>query len=330
MDTVFSTIVHTLGTSLFPALLANSVLFFVPTWVMHTVLGKWLADRRIRYDKPARQLTFAGVLSMDAQFKKEWLQALEVAVGALGTVVLEKALVQVGAIAALPTSTPANWGLIGRQFVVYFFVFDLYYYLLHRFVLHGPLGSWCHKAHHDSFLCTPSTGFSFHWLEGVITGGVNPLLAHLLGFDSRTVMVCQLYGMVDTICHHAGIQIYPSWWDTNIITKWYLSPQYHDVHHEKVWHPVAPPPPAVTQRAHPITPLPPFRPPCPQPGVLQLWRIHDHLRPSLWDRLPRLFREGARPKGPHRRRGGRTTHQERPTDRDLVQPMPREQSPGLC
>jgi len=55
------------------------------------------------------------------------------------------------------------------------------------------------------------------------------------------VMVCQLYGMVDTICHHAGIQIYPSWWDTNIITKWYLSPQYHDVHHEKVRHPVAHP-----------------------------------------------------------------------------------------
>jgi len=234
MDTVYSTIVHTLGSSLFPALLANTILFFVPTWVMHTVLGNWLADRRIRYDKPARQLTFAGVLSMDAQFKKEWLHALEVAVGALGTVVLEKALVQVGAIAALPTTTSADWGLIGRQFLVYFFVFDLYYYLLHRFVLHGPLGSWCHQAHHDSYLCTPSTGFSFHWLEGVITGGVNPLLAHLLGFDSRTVMVCQLYGMVDTICHHAGIQSYPSWWDTNVITKWYLSPQFHDVHHEKV------------------------------------------------------------------------------------------------
>jgi hypothetical protein len=265
MDTVYSTIVHILGASLFPALLANSILFFVPTWVMHTVLGNWLAGRRIRYDKPARQLTFAGVLSMDTQFKKEWLHALEVAVGALGTVVLEKALVQVGAIAALPTSTEADWGLIGRpQFLVYFVVFDLYYYLLHRFVLHGPLGSWCHQAHHDSYLCTPSTGFSFHWVEGGITGGVNPLLAHLLGFDSRTVMVCQLYGMVDTICHHAGIQIYPSWWDTNVITKWYLSPQFHDVHHEKVRHPppvAPPPPPPVTQRAHPITPLPTTR--CP-------------------------------------------------------------------
>jgi len=234
MDTIYTTL-HTLCTSLPIAWVANSVLFFLPTWVLHTVLGKWLAGRRIRYDKPARQLTFAGLFSMDAQFKKEWLQAMEVAVGGLATVLLEKTLVKVGAIAALPTSDPADWGLIGRQFLVYFFLFDLYYYLLHRFFLHGPLGySWCHKAHHDSYVCTPATGFSFHGFEGVITGGFNPLLAHLLGFDSRTVMVCQLYGITNTICVHAGIQIYPSWWDTNSVTKLYLSPQFHDVHHEKV------------------------------------------------------------------------------------------------
>ena len=139
--------------------------------------------------------------------------------------VLEELLVQWGMIHALPYVTPVNWGDIGGQFLVYFFSFDLYYYLLHRFVLHGRFGWWSHREHHSSYVCTPSTGFSFNWFEGIVTGGFAPFLAHALSFDSRTLVVCKLYGFVSTVIQHAGLQIFPSWWDTHPVTRLYLSPQ---------------------------------------------------------------------------------------------------------
>lgn len=147
---------------------------------------------------------------------------------------MEQSLVKMKFLDALPSSDPIDWQKIAFQFVIYFVVFDCYYYFLHRFFFHGPLGWRIHKVHHDSFVCTPSTGFSFHWFEGAITGGFNPLLAHCLRFDKRTIMICQIYGILNTIFVHMGIQVVPTFWDKSWFTKWYLSSQFHDVHHQKV------------------------------------------------------------------------------------------------
>ena len=78
------------------------------------------------------------------------------------------------------------------------------------------------------------SGFSFHFVEAAITGGFNPLLAALLGFHAHTVLACQAYGLINTVCVHAGYELYPLWWNKVRWTKWYLSTQFHDVHHMKV------------------------------------------------------------------------------------------------
>ena len=155
------------------ACIANSVLWFVPMYILHTICYPWLQSRRIRYDQEHHaSLSFSTLFTMDAQLRREWLNSMHVAVGGLGTVVLEKALVELRVVTALPVSTPIDWWLLARQFLVYFVLFDCYYYFLHRFLFHGSWGWKMHKVHHDSHVCAPSTGFSFHWFEGVVTGGI--------------------------------------------------------------------------------------------------------------------------------------------------------------
>jgi sterol desaturase/sphingolipid hydroxylase (fatty acid hydroxylase superfamily) len=224
-----------LPAGLIGAFIANSVLFFIPTYVLHTVCYPLLQSRRIRYDLQSHaSVTISTLFAMDEQLRREWKNAMQVAVGGLGTVILEKALVEMQVLEALPVSTPIEWSLITRQYLIYFVLFDCYYYFLHRFFFHSSWGWKIHKVHHDSHVCYPSTGFSFHWFEGVVTGGFNPFLAHCLRFDQRIIMVCQLYGILNTVFVHAGIQIVPTWWDKRWLSKWYLSSQFHEVHHHKV------------------------------------------------------------------------------------------------
>ena len=152
-----------LPAGLIGACIANSVLFFIPTYVLHTVCYPLLQSRRIRYDLQSHvSVTFSTLFAMDEQLRREWKNAMQVAVGGLGTVILEKALVEIQVLEALPVSTPIDWSLIARQYLIYFILFDCYYYFLHRFFFHSSWGWKIHKVHHDSHVCYPSTGFSFH------------------------------------------------------------------------------------------------------------------------------------------------------------------------
>ena len=80
----------------------------------------------------------------------------------------------------------------------------------------------------------PTTGFSFHALEGIITGGFNPFLAYALHFNKETVIVAQMYGLINTLFVHLGYEVVPLRWNKSFLTGWYLSSQFHDVHHQKI------------------------------------------------------------------------------------------------
>lgn len=114
--------------------------------------------------------------------------------------------------------------------------FDLYYYLLHRFVLHGKYGWWFHKEHHSSFICNPTTGFSFHAIEAIITGGFNPFLGWLLQFHPTTITWCSCMDLPSQsfITRDMSTEYYPIEWNKKCYTKWYLSAQFHEVHHTNV------------------------------------------------------------------------------------------------
>src|ERR1700740_1001386 len=68
-------------------------------------------------------------------------------------------------------SAPAAWWQIGLEYALYFFLFDTYFYWLHRWMHKEPVYSWVHKLHHKSTSPNMLTTLSVNPLESLIHGG---------------------------------------------------------------------------------------------------------------------------------------------------------------
>jgi Delta7-sterol 5-desaturase len=125
-------------------------------------------------------------------------------------------------LAALPT--------IAWQFALYVVLFDIYFYFLHR-LMHTDLLWWIHRHHHVSESPDPLTAFSFHPVEAFITGGFVPLMLIFFNLHLASVIAVNLYGILNSVAVHSGHEIFPRWWYRGRISRFYISPMYHDRHH---------------------------------------------------------------------------------------------------
>jgi lathosterol oxidase len=129
-----------------------------------------------------------------------------------------------------------KYSLLGYQFLVYFVLFDVYYYFIHRFFFHSKRFWFIHKVHHDSITPNILTGFSFHWIEAFLTGGFNTfIMPMIIPLEQTALILNQTYGLLNTLTVHLGYEMYPLWWNKSMLTKWYLSTVFHDVHHSKYY-----------------------------------------------------------------------------------------------
>ena len=186
------------------AFCANAVLFFVPTYLFHTLFYPFLQKRRIRYDKDPDHATvsFSNLWSMDPQLQREWYSAIQVTMGGLIFIEVFVQLLVAGKIVdPLPVSSPTDWWLIARQFSLYFVIFDAYYYFLHRFFFHSSWGWKMHKVHHDSFVVTPTTGFSFHWFEGELPLWCHHISLFFIVIISASFVICYVLCIVLAVPH---------------------------------------------------------------------------------------------------------------------------------
>src|SRR3546814_5876028 len=72
-------------------------------------------------------------------------------------------------------SEPASWWIVALEYALYFFLFDTYFYWLHRW-MHQPLVyRWIHKLHHRSVSPNLLTTLSVSPLESIINGGFVPM-----------------------------------------------------------------------------------------------------------------------------------------------------------
>ncbi|KAI9329558.1 fatty acid hydroxylase superfamily-domain-containing protein [Obelidium mucronatum] len=184
-----------------------------------------MGNRKIRYDQEKTDLF------RSKQIRRELLGGVY---ASLGNLVTTMAIEAAEAHNLIKFKSGSDAATIAAEFAVYFVLFDLYYYFLHRFFLHGKYGWWIHSLHHKSIVSSPATGFSFHIIEAVITGGFSPLLGSLLTFDKKTLMVIQIYGFLNTVFVHLGYEVVPMWWNKWWGTKWFMSSLFHEVHHQKV------------------------------------------------------------------------------------------------
>lgn len=128
-------------------------------------------------------------------------------------------------------SEPAAWWTIVAEYLLYFFVFDAYFYWLHRLMHKPPLYRWIHKIHHLSVSPNPLTTLSVSPLESLINGGFVPMFLAVFTVHDSTMALIVPTNIVMGLYVHSGYELMPRWWNRSWATKWFITATFHDQHH---------------------------------------------------------------------------------------------------
>ena len=135
----------------------------------------------------------------------------------------------IGWIETNPAS--AEWWVIAGEFALSFFLFDAYFYWVHRAMHLEPYYSRIHKLHHRSTSPVPITSWSMNPVEGIIEGAFTPLFLMILPIHDATVSLIVPTSLLMGLYVHCGFEVLPAWWNKSWLTKWFISATFHDQHH---------------------------------------------------------------------------------------------------
>lgn len=125
----------------------------------------------------------------------------------------------------------AAWWQTALEYALYFFLFDTYFYWLHRWMHKEPVYSWVHKLHHKSTSPNMLTTFSVNPLESLINGGFVPLFVSCFTVHQSTLALILPTNVLMGLYVHSGYEFLPRWWNRSWATKWFISTTFHDQHH---------------------------------------------------------------------------------------------------
>ena len=131
----------------------------------------------------------------------------------LGTI--KTKLVEIGAISFNPA--PGAWWMIALEYSLYFFLFDTYFYWLHRWMHKEPVYSWVHKLHHKSTSPNLLTTLSVSPLESLINGGFVPLFLTVFTVHDATLALIVPTNIIMGLYVHSGYEMLPRWWNLSLI-----------------------------------------------------------------------------------------------------------------
>lgn len=128
-------------------------------------------------------------------------------------------------------SEPAGWWMIAFEYALYFFLFDTYFYWLHRW-MHTPSAyRWIHKLHHRSVSPNLLTTLSVSPLESIINGGFVPMFLAAFTVHDATMALIVPTNIIMGLYVHSGYEFMPRWWNRSWATKWFITATFHDQHH---------------------------------------------------------------------------------------------------
>lgn len=127
---------------------------------------------------------------------------------------------------------PAAWWQVAFEYSLYFFLFDTYFYWLHRWMHDEPFYSLVHKLHHKSTSPNLLTTLSVNPLESLINGGFVPLFLTVFTIHDATAALILPTNIIMGLYVHAGYEFFPRWWNKSWATKWFITTTFHDQHHQ--------------------------------------------------------------------------------------------------
>jgi len=127
---------------------------------------------------------------------------------------------------------PASWYTILFEFALYFFVFDFYFYWVHRALHVEPLYKWVHKTHHFSVSPNALSSSSMTPIEGTMEGLIVPTFLALVTVHEASTYLIIPFATLMGLYVHCGYEVMPRWWYRSRLTNWFITPMFHDQHHQ--------------------------------------------------------------------------------------------------
>lgn len=129
-------------------------------------------------------------------------------------------------------AAPASWYFILFEFALYFFMYDFYFYCVHRLIHVEPLYTWIHKTHHYSTSPNPLSSSSMTPIEGIAEGLAIPTFLALVTVHEASSYMIIPFATLMGLYVHCGYEVMPRWWYKSPLTSWFITPMFHDQHHQ--------------------------------------------------------------------------------------------------
>ena len=125
----------------------------------------------------------------------------------------------------------APWWVVAFEYVLYFVLFDTWFYWLHRLMHMRPIYTFVHKIHHFSTSPNLVTTVSVSPLESLINGGFVPIFTAMFFIHDQTMPFIGATNILMGLYVHSGYEFLPRWWNKSWATKWFITATFHDQHH---------------------------------------------------------------------------------------------------
>jgi Delta7-sterol 5-desaturase len=110
---------------------------------------------------------------------------------------------------------------------VFLFVYETYYYWLHRWMHRPNIFRFVHRHHHESIVPTVFAGFAFHPLEAFAQFIFFPVALMIFPMHIIALGVVFLVLTIFGTLNHSGFELFSN----RLSMKWLIGSSHHDVHH---------------------------------------------------------------------------------------------------
>lgn len=108
------------------------------------------------------------------------------------------------------------------------FLYETYYYWLHRWMHLPKVFRIVHRVHHESLQPTVFTSFAFHPLEAFLQLAFFPMIILLIPFHYVTLFIVFSLMSVSDVINHSGVEVFRS----RVLLNNVIGASHHDKHHK--------------------------------------------------------------------------------------------------
>jgi sterol desaturase/sphingolipid hydroxylase (fatty acid hydroxylase superfamily) len=195
--------------------------------VFHLVLRRWLARRKIT-QRPT------GLRAPLQEIGRALVSNL---LGRAPFLVALGYLIYLGVIPKRMIYTDVaerGWLYFAGTIVFSVLLFDLWFYLSHRFLLHSKLGyRYIHIVHHYSVDPTPFARNAVHPVESILNGVFHVLPVFIMPHHPLAILIATHIKGTVGIMGHLGYEYLWSGFTRHWLTRYLVTPVHHHLHHAK-------------------------------------------------------------------------------------------------